>query len=798
MKKHFNSYFFVKAFLPALIFFGLITGIAAQNSCQPLSPRIKFTNSTDFNFATGLFKFNYQGTDGNLLFTYNPSGSAAFSSIYCTVNNTYTFNPSLGGVAIGVGGKDIYPWTAGVHFSLQETKAAGDTLFVKWKMMYDTAYLFLNYSMYIAARTLVVDISAEQANASILTFDRTYNTKNPKIVPIPYYTNGNILYTSDNSGNNVFVSLFLDWEKTTASEIYPQDIVYSDNSVFYAQYARYLPNTTGQRPLLKERFYLSVSPSLPDVLPHIPNPVSRYKSVSSSKLVMDNWEWRGFGAVLNDLTMCHLAGINKLWPIIHVWQKGGFDNMYPDVLPANASFGGNDALQRLSDSCRQYGYLFSLHENYCDFYPNSSFYNTGEVSLNTDGLVKKAWYNTSTSIQSYQMKPSATSKYIDLFAPQIHSLFATKAAFLDVHSAANPTYMVDYDAFAPGNASYQQTIFFNRQAASSLRNYHEGPVSGEGNHHFVYAGYFDDFEAQINTGKQNSGFWQGSRLPLLVDFNLRKIHPLMCMHGVGYYERFFSYADGSSYFHKFPIDSALIYIATELAYGNGGFIPFRERTTDFLQLARIEYNQVLPAQMAYANANVLSITYDDNGTEMSVSDYIARHPYTFDDIGNTGFMGKVKVVYDNGTIVYVNRHPTLQWQLSVPGMNYSYNFHALINGIDSLGIGENPVASGAWLLPPNSGWLVISPSGGNIPETDSLQFLVFPNPVKDKMHLIVPNAEGHKMQLVFYNLCGQKVYSGWITNVNESITVPHGLFGVYIANLIIGEKQYQQKIIISK
>ena len=62
----------------------------------------------------------------------------------------------------------------------------------------------------------------------------------------------------------------------------------------------------------------------------------------------------------------------------------------------------------------------------------------GTATRNSDGSLKQAWYNPSTQIQSYQMKPSLASNYLAAFASQIRSNYTTTASFLDVHSAANP------------------------------------------------------------------------------------------------------------------------------------------------------------------------------------------------------------------------------------------------------------------------------------------------------------------------------------------------------------------------
>ncbi|MFT4062610.1 MAG: T9SS type A sorting domain-containing protein [Edaphocola sp.] len=792
-----------KLFSAHLLFIGclLFYSVAgyAQNTCQPSPPTSSFTNPPpDFNFSLNEFSFFYQGTDGNLTYKYTPSGNSSFVNIQCIVNNTYTFNPTLGGITLDAG-TEMFPWTAGVTVTLLDVTASGDTLTTKWKMKFGTDSLLYDFKLYLSARTLVVEAIAHNPKAMRLTFDRSEGTLNSKIIPIPYLPYCNVLYTDDSAGNKVFVSSFFDWEQTGASEINPFDDSVSSTSKAYSQYARYLKNTNGSRNLLSEKFYLTVSPSFTDVLPNIPNPVSSFKQTTSDYLVWDSWHYQGFTDGLNDLTMCENAGIGNLWVIIHDWQNGGYDNMYPDVVPANNSYGGSAGLSAISTACANFNYLFSLHENYVDFYPNAPSYNTNDLSKDENGNFKNAWFNPNVSIQSYQMKPTKTSYYSNIFSPQIHSLYSTNASYLDVHTSANPSYMIDHDATVSNSAAFNQVLQSNKQLAGLLHNYHQGPVSGEGMFHFLYAGYIDDAEAQINTGK-NGGYWQGVRLPLLVDFNLHKIHPLMVSHGVGYYERFFSTNDGSPFYHPFPTDTILIYIATELAYGNSGFIPFKERTANFLQTASLEHKHVLPAQQLYANATVTSVKYDDNGQETDASEYIKNHPNTFDDIESADFMSKVKVTYDNGTVVYVNRHPSQSWLITPGAAGSSYNFHAVINTTDSLNVVSNTTIT-AWTLPPKSGWLVIAPLVTGLSDVGNPQQPIFayPNPNNGKF-MLKNSCNPTRCDIDIYNVLGQRVYhvADVILNVSTAIDISGQLSGVYFISVKIGKELYKQTIVVQQ
>jgi hypothetical protein len=148
-------------------------------------------------------------------------------------------------------------------------------------------------------------------------------------------------------------------------------------------------------------------------------------------------------------------------------------------------------------------------------------------------------------------------------------------------------------------------------------------------------------------------------------------------------------------------------MATELAYGNCGFIPTMEMSANQSELARREYTYILPVQKRYANATAQSITYNDNGAEVDASEYIRRHPATFADCKSADFMSQIKITYDNGVVVCVNRHPTRPYSVSVGNAGGWFSAHALVNSKDSLCAGTSNATN--YLLPQKNGWVAYLP-----------------------------------------------------------------------------------------
>jgi hypothetical protein len=62
------------------------------------------------------------------------------------------------------------------------------------------------------------------------------------------------------------------------------------------------------------------------------------------------------------------AGFDRITAVVAGWPKIGYDRQHPDVLPPAPDAGGYDGMRRLAETCHELGYLFSLHDQYRDYY----------------------------------------------------------------------------------------------------------------------------------------------------------------------------------------------------------------------------------------------------------------------------------------------------------------------------------------------------------------------------------------------------------------------------------------------
>ena len=106
----------------------------------------------------------------------------------------------------------------------------------------------------------------------------------------------------------------------------------------------------------------------------------------------------------------------------------------------------------------------------------------------------------------------------------------------------------------------------------------------------------------------------------------------------------------------------------------------------------------------------VSIMYHDSTSndEVSVSDYIRRYPTNYANQNDDKYLSQVRVTYNNGVVICVNRHPSRQWlvQFGQPGGCFNYN--AVMNGTNIQWVGQTNLTS--YLLPPTNGWVVFSPA----------------------------------------------------------------------------------------
>jgi hypothetical protein len=482
----------------------------------------------------------------------------------------------------------------------------------------------------LAGPSLQFDVSVDQRIVKKLMLPVFGTSSQQTAVKVPY-VDVPFYYLAD---ANVFATQYLDWVHTNATSQTGMTAIYE-------------PLTNGSYNLVKERGYLSVNGQLDNLFPNIPNPPSPYMKEVSGRVVIDLWggTFKGLGYRLQDMAE---KGITNGIVIIHDWNFGGLGgDKLPKDLPANPSEGGDAELIKIIAQAFRYGHLVALHQNYVDYYPDYPSFNPADIALGSTGNRELAWFNNSVKIQTFWTKPPVMLASGIADGRETYQTYKTNASYLDVNSSFRPGRHADMDATQPGAGL--QTTFSNYTTRlwQAERDIHHGPTLGEGSSHWYWSGLLDGVEAQFGAGWPNN---QGPEAPLLVDFDLLRIHPLQVNHGMGYYVRW-----SPNMAHHLLLDNELdLYRAQEVAFGHAPFIDKEISTSEKDLYSVNEYALVTPVSKRYGMATVTAIKYSINGRWLDTSNAFRE--------GTPGQQFKTVLVgYDNKLQVLANGGPDMQW-----------------------------------------------------------------------------------------------------------------------------------------
>jgi hypothetical protein len=508
---------------------------------------------------------------------------------------------------------------------------------------WDSTGTQLTITYAVASTTVHVTIQVQQTNAGIsaqLDADQpvistvdlgAWNSAlSVKAIAVPYYSSS-IWYSQ---GLSEFINKYWDWRSTNATTM-------------SGTAAQYKPKTDGTLNTMHELLEVVASSNVDTVFPFPGNAPSPYMKTMAGRLVLDIWDSR-FSGIEQNLANLNDYGIGNCIGIIHNWQNAGYDNALPEHYPANETLGGSAGIQAAIAQGLKNGCLMGVHENYVDYYPNYPLFNSAAVALNSDASQMLSWLNQSTEIQSFSAKPTWMVANAQTQSPVIHKAYGTTAGYLDVHSAVSPSSHGDMNASSPGAGMLTTWVQSNQALWAYERQTHGGPVLGEGANHWYYSGLLDGVEAQLGTGSFAVNL--DNALPLFVDFDVLRIHPLQVNHGMGYYNRWTSTATSSM--TTAQMDA---YRMQEVAFGHAPFLS--DGAWSDIAHALVESNLVSPVAASYGTAQASSIQYNVNGSWISSSDAAQSSQFT-----------QVQVAYNNGMTVVANSAPgSLNWNgLTIP------------------------------------------------------------------------------------------------------------------------------------
>lgn len=580
-----------------------------NGSWVPLSG---FASRTNVELRPEAAIFTYSGADGELAYTWTFPAADASSPGRVTLRATMTGDRPVE-VPLAAGAR--IAWTRSLAVADTSTRRRGDA--VECVRRLDGATLTLRARL--EQKSLVLEVACDQPWLESVDAGHWGPVAFRRRVAVPYCGHAPDFLPAE----NLFVNHFPDWTVSGAS-------------TFHGTRAVYLPLTDGTRHAVRERFIFSAAWHLAEVLPNIPNPASPWRGDLARRLVLDVWDGRAFDQVAHSLEDLARVGVRDGLVLLHIWQRDGYDNGLPAHVPARAAQGGETAMRELAATAKRLGHRLALHENYVDYYPNYEHFTTNDVSLNTTGGLIKAWLNEGTGVQSFAVKPSAILRLSREQSPEIHRRYDTTASYLDVHSCVEPWFHVDQRAGEPGAGALSAVWDAHRALWAYHRKTHAGPATGEGNRHWLWSGWLDGVEAQFGTGWPNEA---GRTAPLLVDFNLLRIHPLQLNHGQGYYDRW--HGKAPPWGDGMPMQVLDQYRMQEVVFGHAGFLGhglWRDPAAAWL-----EQHLVVPVVAQHAEDRVARIRYFVDGRWVDTT-----------AAAKAGRFDRVQIAYARGLTITAN------------------------------------------------------------------------------------------------------------------------------------------------
>ncbi len=78
-------------------------------------------------------------------------------------------------------------------------------------------------------------------------------------------------------------------------------------------------------------------------------------------------------------------GLERAYIHLDGWGRHGYDNLHPDPFPPHEEAGGAAGMKRLSDTARELGYIFGIHDQYRDFYYDAPTFDLANALEDIDG-----------------------------------------------------------------------------------------------------------------------------------------------------------------------------------------------------------------------------------------------------------------------------------------------------------------------------------------------------------------------------------------------------------------------------
>ena len=497
----------------------------------------------------------------------------------------------------------------------------------------------------LIGKSLSVEVVAKGGTVGEIRFGSCPDMPDADLVPVPYFTfatNGGearASVLSFKAGETpLFHLAFADWTQSNGSDLVPGSGLDAHGDCQSNGSVRYNPKTDGTRNDCYERLVYSFSPVFEDVLPAVPNPPSPYRDLTADYQWCHVYLGKSRDPEYPAWRNRHRRGLRKV--MIHDWEtcmRDGNESFTFRTTAAPGKGGDKGMYDFTRFLCDELGYLYGPYNNCCDFAPVNGYWNEGRVERSSDGNFITSWN------RCYSPRPAWCPEATDEIVAELQRKYRFNTGYCDVQTCVSPWSRTDYDARVPGAGTFAGTYYAYGQTLLRQRANWTGPVYSEGGCHYLYCGLDDGNFAQD----------QGYHLPFnpwLVDFDLRRLHPLANNFGMGYLDMFY----GRHGIPKDRYERLDRFLAATVAFGHIGLFLIGNAEEE-----EQGYYMIQAIAGKYARADADRIRYfDAAGAPLTTSAAVASGAFA---------RSQVTVRYADGTVTVVNGHRTADLVLSLKG-----------------------------------------------------------------------------------------------------------------------------------
>ena len=206
---------------------------------------------------------------------------------------------------------------------------------------------------------------------------------------------------------------------------YPRKMLYRffencDYNDFAHSYRNYLAER-GEMYTLAEKCVKNPAVERLIGVPIIHEGIAAHISPESQYYNKDNPEandyFTSFDTRAEQLRALRERGLKEAYIHLDGWGKHGYDNLHPDPFPPHEESGGTEGMKRLSDTARELGYIFGIHDQYRDYYYDAPTFDMNNAIENIDGSHPfcSVWYGGPHSWLCASLAPEYVRRNYDEF-----------------------------------------------------------------------------------------------------------------------------------------------------------------------------------------------------------------------------------------------------------------------------------------------------------------------------------------------------------------------------------------------